>query len=300
MKPLVKHVLSKESQELFNKLSGALIDETNIEWQNAALAAISTEPGIHQLTTYLLSFIAEKVTHNLKDLFVLQQMMRATERLLDNQAIYLDPYITYMVPPVLTCCTGNSLGPRTRQAPASAFSEALNGPTSNGHGPGHKDHYALRDQAASILSHICKKYSSSNQGLKARIARTCLKQFMDPKKSFGTHYGALQALILIVGITEAMKVLILPSMKIYNDSLKTGLEVDDTRNDAERMVNLLVNSFTAYQRSLPNRLVTNGTTDVEGLREQLDKRIGEVLTERLVSQNKLAEAQAILSRDIGT
>lgn len=58
VKPLVKHVLSKESQELFNKLSGALIDETNIEWQNAALAAISTEPGIHQLTTYLLSFIA--------------------------------------------------------------------------------------------------------------------------------------------------------------------------------------------------------------------------------------------------
>jgi transcription initiation factor TFIID subunit 6 len=140
VKPLVKHVLSKESQELFAKLSGALIDETNIEWQNAALAAIRTEPGIHQLTTYLLTFIAEKVTHNVKNLFVLQQMMQATSALLDNQAIYLDPYVAYMVPPVLTCCTGKHLGPTTQTASSNASSETLNGIGANGHSNG-PDHF---------------------------------------------------------------------------------------------------------------------------------------------------------------
>lgn len=297
IKPLVKHVLSKESQELFNKLSGALTDETNIEWQNAALAAISTEPGIHQLTTYLLSFVAEKVTHNLKDLFVLHQMMRATEALLNNQAIYLDPYVAYMVPPVLTCCTGNNLGPRPRQQTNSAFSENLNGSGVNGHVTGLKDHHALRDKAASILKHICRKYSSSNQGLKARIARTCLKQFMDPKKSFGAHYGALHALVLILGIDEAMKMLILPNVKIYNDLLKAGLEDDGRRSEAERMIGLFMNTFEAFAASR-RRLASNESVALESLRERLCDRIGDVLTDQIVSRNKVVEAQAILEKDI--
>ncbi|KAF2851939.1 Arf-domain-containing protein [Plenodomus tracheiphilus IPT5] len=297
VKPLVKHVLSKESQELFNKLSGALTDETNIEWQNAALAAISTEPGIHQLTTYLLSFVAEKVTHNLKDLFVLHQMMRATEALLNNQAIYLDPYVAYMVPPVLTCCTGNNLGPRPRQQQTNAFSENVNGSGVNGHVTGLKDHHELRDKAASILKHICRKYSSSNQGLKARIARTCLKQFMDPKKSFGAHYGALHALVLILGIDEAMKMLILPNVKIYNDLLKAGLEDEGRRSEAERMVGLFMNTFEAFAASR-RRLASNESVDLESLRDRLNDRIGDVLTDQIVSRNKFIEAQAILEKDI--
>ncbi|KAI8933311.1 hypothetical protein NX059_009936 [Plenodomus lindquistii] len=297
VKPLVKHVLSKESQELFNKLSGALTDETNIEWQNAALAAISTEPGIHQLTTYLLSFVAEKVTHNLKDLFVLHQMMRATEALLNNQAIYLDPYVAYMVPPVLTCCTGNNLGPRPRQQPTNAFSESVNGSGVNNHVTGLKDHHELRDKAASILKHICRKYASSNQGLKARIARTCLKQFMDPKKSFGAHYGALHALVLILGIDEAMKMLILPNVKIYNDLLKAGLEDEGRRSEAQRMVGLFMNTFEAFAASR-RRLVSSEAADLETLKERLNDKIGDVLTEQIVSRNKVAEAQAILEKDV--
>ena len=78
----MKHVLSKESQELFSKLSSALVDETNVEWQNAALQSIHTDPGIHQLVTYLLTYIAEKVTHGMKNIFILKQMMLATNAIL--------------------------------------------------------------------------------------------------------------------------------------------------------------------------------------------------------------------------
>ncbi|KAL6706223.1 histone H4-like TAF Taf6, SAGA complex subunit [Coniothyrium glycines] len=297
VKPLVKHVLSKESQELFNKLSGALTDETNIEWQNAALAAISAEPGIHQLVTYLLSFIAEKVTHNMRNLFILNQMMRATEALLNNQSIYLDPYVAYMVPPVLTCCTGKNLGPVNQQASSNASSEILNGTSANGYAQTAPDHFKLRRFAAALLSRICEKHSSSNQGLKARIARTCLKQFLDPDKSIGTHYGALRALLSIMGANESMRMLILPNLKMYNDDfLQKEVADESKKHSIEPLLNLFIIAFGALVKKGSQRAV-NGTTTLEGLRGRLTERIGNVLTEQLIAQNKVDEAYAILEAE---
>jgi transcription initiation factor TFIID subunit 6 len=296
VKPLVKHVLSKESQELFAKLSGALIDETNIEWQNAALAAIRTEPGIHQLTTYLLTFIAEKVTHNVKNLFVLQQMMQATSALLDNQAIYLDPYVAYMVPPVLTCCTGKHLGPTTQTASSSASSETLNGASVNGQSSG-PDHFRLRQLAASILSRICQKYGSSNQGLKSRIARTCLRQFMDVGKPLGTHYGALLALLIITS-TEGMKMLVLPNLKMYNDDvLKSALADEGKKWDAEKVLAVLIDSIKGLG-TMASASMTNGVADMEGLRERLNDKVGDVIADQIISNKLSSAAQVILETDV--
>jgi transcription initiation factor TFIID subunit 6 len=293
VKPLVKHVLSKESQELFAKLSSALTDETNIEWQNAALAAIKTEPGIHQLTTYLLSFIAEKVTHNMKNLFVLHQMMQATQALLDNQAIYLDPYMAYMVPPILTCCTGRHLGPTTQQTPSNASSETLNGNGASGPSASHLDHFQLRTYAASLLSRICQKGSASNQGLKARIARTCLKQFMDPDKSPGTHYGALQALMSITR-SEGVQMLILPNLKVYNDDvLKVKFTEENSRSDAEKVVGLLLRALESVAAS--SRLpIANGTTNLEDMRERLVEKVGDILADRVIARQRNDVADYLL------
>jgi transcription initiation factor TFIID subunit 6 len=300
VKPLVKHVLSKESQELFNKLSGALIDETNIEWQTAALAAISTEPGIHQLTTYLLSFIAEKVTHNMKNLFILSQMMRAAESLLKNQAIYLDPYVAYMVPPILTCCIGGKLGPTNQAAPSNASSETLNGNGTIDYNRAATDPFYLRSLAASLLNAICKKHSSSNQGLKSRIARTCLKQFMDPDKSVGTHFGALQALLQVLGPGDALRGLILPNLKNYNDDFLARKMADDsTRHDTEILVDVLVGSFTTL---LPQRQIgrANGTPpdlNWDDVKDRLTEKVGDIVTASMQAKDKKAEAQELLRKD---
>jgi transcription initiation factor TFIID subunit 6 len=303
VKPLVKHVLSKESQELFNKLSGALIDETNIEWQNAALAAISTEPGIHQLTTYLLSFIAEKVTHNMKNLFILTQMMRAAEALLKNQAIYLDPYVAYMVPPILTCCTGGKVGP-ANPAPSNASSETLNGAMPD-HNRATQDAFYLRTLAAHLLKDICRKHASSNQGLKSRIARTCLKQFMDPDKSVGTHFGALQALLLVLGAGDALRGLILPNIKMYNDDfLSKKLTDQSTRHDAEILLAVLVGSFPALvpksMREKKQREQQQGTynaPDLDDLREQLVNKVGNLVAAHMIQKGMDLEVQEILRKD---
>ncbi|KAL5115615.1 histone H4-like TAF Taf6, SAGA complex subunit [Pleosporales sp. CAS-2024a] len=298
VKPLVKHVLSKESQELFAKLSSALTDETNIEWQNAALAAIRTEPGIHQLTTYLLSFIADKVTHHMKNLFVLHQMMQATQALLDNHAIYLDPYMAYMVPPVLTCCTGRHLGPAIHHLPSNhPSSDTLNGNAPTSTQAAHLDHFELRTYAASLLNRICQKGSASNQGLKARIARTCLKQFMDPDKSPGTHYGALRALISITH-NEGVQMLILPNLRAYNDDvLKIKLAQENSRADTERVISLLLRALETMASS--SRLpVANGTTNLQDLRERLNDKVGDVLTDRIISRQRNDVAKYLLEANV--
>jgi transcription initiation factor TFIID subunit 6 len=297
IKPLVKHVLSKESQELFAKLSSALLDETNPEWQNAALASIQSDPGIHQLVTYLLTFIAEKVTHSMKNIFVLRSMLQATEKLLANPTIYLDPYIPYMVPPVLTCCTGKHLGPTATSAPSNASSETLNGNGMNGHRPNQQDHFQIRELAASLLQHICSKYSASNQNLKMRISRICLKSFLDPNKPLGTHYGALRALRLIARV-EGTRMLVLPNLKIYDEVLKEALAEDSKRQEVDRVLAEILQSLDEMARTIrPTRV--NGVANLEGQRLRLVEKVGEVIADRLVASRRTDVVAIILETDLG-
>ncbi|KAF1994826.1 TAF-domain-containing protein [Amniculicola lignicola CBS 123094] len=297
VKPLVKHVLSKESQELFSKLSSALVDEMNSEWQNAALASMKVDPGIHQLITYLVTFIAEKVTHNLKNLFVLRQMMLATNAILSNQAIYIDPYIAYMVPPVLTCCIGKHLGPPAHQAPSNASSETLNGNNTNGVSPTALGHFVVRDLAASILGQMCAKYSNSNEGLKARVARSCLKAFLDPTKPLGTHYGALKALEYITG-PEGMKMLVLPNLVIYDDVLKEGLNDETRKPEAEKVLAIILNSLDVLERLRGPLVRVNGVGNLEGMRERLVEKVGSVVADKIIASGRSAVAQIVLEADL--
>ena len=98
VKPLVKHILSKELLLYFEKTCGAILDEANDEYRLAAFASIRTDPGLHQLVPYFVQFIAEKVTHNLKDLFVLTQMVELTSNMLQNDSLFVDPYVSIILP----------------------------------------------------------------------------------------------------------------------------------------------------------------------------------------------------------
>ena len=94
VKPLVKHVLSKELQQYFEKVCSALLDETNNDYRVAALASVSSDPGLHQLVPYFVQFVAEKVTHNSRNLFVLTQVMELTHSMLNNRSLFIDPYVS--------------------------------------------------------------------------------------------------------------------------------------------------------------------------------------------------------------
>lgn len=100
VKPLVKHVLSKELQLYFEKVCGAFLDDSSEEYRTSGYSSLREDPGLHQLVPYFVQFIAEKVTHSLKDIFVLTQVMHMSEALVQNKSLYVDPYVSSLsLPP---------------------------------------------------------------------------------------------------------------------------------------------------------------------------------------------------------
>lgn len=96
VKPLVKHVLSKELQLYFEKVCSAFLDSSE-EYRTSGYASLREDPGLHQLVPYFVQFIAEKVTHSLKDIFALTQVMHMTEALVQNKSLYVDPYVSFFL-----------------------------------------------------------------------------------------------------------------------------------------------------------------------------------------------------------
>jgi transcription initiation factor TFIID subunit 6 len=94
VKPLVKHILSKELQLYFEKVCSAFLDQTSEEYRTSAYSSLREDPGLHQLVPYFVQFISEKVTHSLNNIFVLTQVMRLAEAMIQNQSLYIDPYVS--------------------------------------------------------------------------------------------------------------------------------------------------------------------------------------------------------------
>lgn len=94
VKPLVKHVLSRELQLYFEKVCSAFLDENSEDYRTSGYSSLREDPGLHQLVPYFVQFIAEKVTHSLKNIFVLTQVMHMAEALVQNESLYVDPYVS--------------------------------------------------------------------------------------------------------------------------------------------------------------------------------------------------------------
>lgn len=274
MKPLVKHVLSKELQLYFSNVCSAVLDENNDEYRAAALASIRTDPGLHQLVPYFVNFVAEKVTHNLKDLFVLTQTMQLTSALLENKHLYVEPYIGPIIPPVLTCLVGRHLG---------SSSDPLS-------------HHPLRNIAAALLGSMCKKYAKSSHTLKPRLARTCLKHFLDPTKPLGSNYGGIIGLQAIGG-TEVVRALILPNVKEYEGLLREPLEDEGSPKhaEAEAVLTALIGALQTLEDDALPRMngVANGNG--EGQRQRLEEKVGPLVAGRVLQMGRPQFVKALLN-----
>ena len=231
VRPLVKHILSKELQIYFDKVIGALFhraDETTSEpnsgavthnldgtggtvqrsapsnqppteeeleeqqrLKNAALTSLKSDTGFHQLVPYFIQFIAEQITHNLSNLELLTTVLEMIYALLNNPSIFLDPYIHSLMPSILTLLLAKKLG----GIPPSDSPEEI-------HDFLEKTN-ALRNFAASLLDYVLKKFPEVYKSLKLRVTRTLLKTFLDTNRVFGTYYGCLKGVTVLE--TEAIR-----------------------------------------------------------------------------------------------
>lgn len=181
-----------------------------------------------------------------------------------------------MVPPVLTCLIGRNLGS----------------------GIGTLDHYDLRDLAASLLGHLSKKYSKYSHTLKPRLARSCLKTFLDPKKPFGSHYGAILGLAAIGG-AEVVRQLVVPNLKAYGELLEDDLQDSSMkRAEAGKVVSAILNALgKLVDDDVP---MMNGHSDesADALRTRLVDKVGDVIGARIADSGHTQLAKAVLEGDL--
>jgi transcription initiation factor TFIID subunit 6 len=120
--PLVKHVLSRELQLYFARLTEALA--VNVgggdDLREAALGSLRTDPGLHQLVPYLIGWGGDQVrspiaralffgidervqvTNHLDNLGVLQRILDLFHAILDNPTLFIEPYVSESCSSVLS------------------------------------------------------------------------------------------------------------------------------------------------------------------------------------------------------
>ena len=180
--------------------------------------------------------------------------------------------VASLVPPILTCLIGRHLG---------SASNSL-------------DHYTLRDLAASLLRHLCSKYSRFSHNLKPRLTRTCLKNFLDPKKPCGAHYGAILGLSAVGG-EEIIRALVIPNLKDFEDLLKEQLEDSGAKKDeAEKVLTAIINVLgTLVDEDMP---MMNGHSDevMTTMRTRLVDKLGEIVGGRIADAEYMPLTRAVL------
>lgn len=198
VKPLVKHMISKELQLYFDRVIRALVDDMAVETgdRQTALFSLRSDPGLHQLTPYFIQFAQEKISDALKsNLRVVSTMLEVLDSLLANPTIFVEPYIHQIVPCVLTVLVARRLGETD---------------------PEGAEGYTARTFAAALLQQLCDQYGATYPTLRSRLTRTLLKGFMDVRRPLPSLYG------IVLGIealgSEVIRVIILGNLRVWFDA----------------------------------------------------------------------------------
>jgi len=204
IKPLVKHVLSREQQLYYEHVTAAIKSSDSIN-QEASFQSLANDEGLHQLLPYFSQFIAEEVLQALQaknNLALLRALMRTAQCLLVSPHLHPEPYLHQLMPPILSCLVAR----RLCESPA-------------------EDHWSLRDFCANLVAHVCQTFGAQYPSLQPRVTRTLSRALLDPEKPLTTHYGAIVGLAALgPRVTNA---LILPQLTLYLTLLQRELATLD-------------------------------------------------------------------------
>lgn len=281
-RPAVKHVISKELILYFDKIQAAILDEDpdeeKMRFRAAALESVRSDPGLHQLLPYFVTFITNQVTHRLDDTFVLRQMMELAEAIISNPHMFLEPYASALSVPVLTCLMSRRLGGAEDEMDSLV------------------EQYKLREFSASLLGTIAKKYSRGNSLLRPKLTRTCLKYLLDPTKPPAVLFGAVKGLAEVGG-PEAVRVLLVPNLKPFDEAILRPLR--DKGESASLELEALVGGIMSALWSLCNGPrealeARTGPPTEDAVRNELVDFVGEIIGEQIARSRKEALIKAVL------
>ncbi|CCK70902.1 TATA-binding protein-associated factor TAF6 KNAG_0F02370 [Huiozyma naganishii CBS 8797] len=307
VKPLVKHVLSKELQIYFNKIISALTvkDEATDDgdaqhMKLAALTSLKTDNGLHQLVPYFIQFIAEQITHNLSNLELLTTILEMIYSLLSNPSIFLEPYIHSLMPSILTLLLAKNLGGSSngKGSPPATAGSTTAPPSIEEYNEQLDKANALRDFAASLLDYVLKKFPQVYKSLKPRVTRTLLKTFLDTNRVFGTYYGSLKGVTVLE--SESIRFFL---GNLYNWSVLVFNEHDLTLGDFEGNEAIInkTKKFTDYEVQTLTKTVIDTLSvlkkDLPDIYEGKGGKVTDEEKDKLVKRCGVTIAAGILKRD---
>ncbi|KAI5135443.1 transcription initiation factor TFIID subunit 6 [Nematocida ausubeli] len=180
----MKHLLSKELQLYYEKIVQFIKEKETV---SIASECLKNESGIQQLIPYFVHFFNEEILKNLRNGEYLVDIITVYESLIMNKMIFIEPYMHQMLPSLLTCVVGKSIGLDSRDG---ARAEDGAGSTANEDAPG----LSARRRASATIKHIYDTYSLSYTTLAPRVLNTLLKTWADGAKTPESHYGAIYCL----------------------------------------------------------------------------------------------------------
>ncbi|XP_048435179.1 transcription initiation factor TFIID subunit 6 [Pyrus x bretschneideri] len=205
----VKHILSRELQLYFDKITELVVSRSDLVLLKEALVSLATDSGLHPLVPYFTCFVADEVSRGLNDYAVLFALMRVVRSLLQNPHIHIEPYLHQLMPSVVTCLVAKRLGNR--------FAD---------------NHWELRDFTANLVASICKRFGHVYNTLQSRLTKTLVNAFLDPKRTLTQHYGAIQGLAALG--PSVVRLLVLPNLESYLRLLEPELLLDKQKNEMKR------------------------------------------------------------------
>lgn len=303
VKPLVKHVLSKELQIYFDKVVAALTSkQDDLQSQHmraAALTSLRSDTGLHQLVPYFIQFIAEQITHNLQDLELLTTMLEMIYSLLSNDSVFLDPYIHSLMPSILTLLLAKKLGGKPPVVSSNNTEGKEEPVAADAHAEFLEKTVALRDFAASLLDHVLQKFPKIYKSLKPRVTRTLLKTFLDTNRSFGTYYGCIKGVTVLgaetvrffMGNLYNWSKLVFVEQSVQSDSEK---QPEDgkcrfTPQEKQILCDVIVNALSVLKKDLPKEDPSLDEPISEQEKEKLVSRCGSTISKQILLMDDAKE-----------
>ncbi|GAV62413.1 TAF domain-containing protein/DUF1546 domain-containing protein [Cephalotus follicularis] len=205
----VKHILSRELQLYFDKITELALSRSDTVLFKQALLSLATDSGLHPLVPYFTYFIADEVSRGLNDYSLLFALMRVVWSLLQNPHIHIEPYLHQLMPSVVTCLVARRVGNRSTD-----------------------NHWELRDFTANLSAAICKRFGHVYSSLQTRLTRTLLNTILDPRRALTQQYGAIQGLAALG--PNVVRLLILPNLRPYLQLLEPETLFETQRNGMKR------------------------------------------------------------------
>lgn len=277
VKPLVKHVLSKELILYFDKVVEILLstDPESESLKYDPLSCLRNDSGLHQLVPYFIQFIADQITNNLKNTQILFTMIELMSAILDNKTLFLDPYVHAFMPCILTLLLSRKIGLNTNDLTTPESQKTF------------MIQLSIREKAVFLLDHIFKVYGSCYSTLKPRVTRTFLKALLDPMKSSGSHYGVLIGLRKMGN--EIIKFVLIGNSKVWYKMI-----IED-QNKSEFEKKILLSTFLDVLRDLKvkkdNDIIEENTNNSisDSMKQMLENKFGSPITELILKEKDAYE-----------